>query len=411
MQRFTLMTLSFALLAAGAAEAANWRAKLLRDLAKTATAFDAVMQSPSSDPSPSWGSAVRRVTDERGMTTMDVVLSSCTQELTYKDVSASGDFSKVVKSSLTVGAGMSIDVVDIGGGYQNTQVAGLEYHLSGKRILDPASVDEYRRCCLVNPDQCQQEVITEWWKGQGAYYTLSNAAAQAKIAVKNVKYAPSANVDWSRGWGVSMKWPSEGSECPVFPNAGWKECGEFFAYRTQAIQVPTCQQYMQDTPEKAGFTLFSGVSEWQQSESLARAKAREDVMKQVAAYCGTDVAGSFDGASLSFGDRVFATADGFACQDREDAGGTMKYLGRNRVWVADSTLQQCLDRKSLPGTPPATTGKPGTPPSSKPTPAETPATPPADPPADKAPAETPAPAEKLPPVKVPVQGPAPAPKP
>lgn len=330
------------------AEAANWRAKMLRDLAKTATSFDAVLQSPSSDPSPAWGSAVRRGTDDKGLVTNEVVLSSCTQVLQYKDVPASGDFSKVVQTTLKVGAGVTMEVVDVSGGFQNTQVGGLEYHLSHKRILDPASADEYRRCCVTQPDQCQNEVITEWWRGQGAYYYLANSAAQAKVAVKDVKAAPSAALDWSRGWGVQTRWPSEGSGCPAFPEPGWKECGEFFAYRTQAIQVPTCQQYMIDTPEKPGFQLFSGVSDWYDSESLARAKAREDVIKQVAAYCGTDVVGNFDGANLQFGDRVFTTVDGFACQDREDAGGVIKYLGRNRVWVSDQTLQECLQRKAVP---------------------------------------------------------------
>jgi len=321
---------------------------MLRDLAKTATAFDAVMQPPSSEPSPAWGTAVRRTTDPKGLVTLEPVLSSCTNKLKYKDVPASGDFAKVVKSSLSVGAGIAVDVVDIGGGYQNTQVAGLEYHLTHKRILDPDSVDEYRRCCLINPDQCQAEVITEWWKGVGSYRTLANSAAQAKIAVKNVKYAPNASVDWSRGWSVSNQWPSEGSGCVAFPNPGWKDCGEYFAYRTQPLQVPTCRQYMQDTPEKAGHTLFSGVSDWFPSESMARAKAREDVMKQVAAYCGTDVQGNFDGAALQFGDRVFSVVDGFACQDREDAGGTIQYLGRNRVWIADDVLKACLGRKAMP---------------------------------------------------------------
>jgi hypothetical protein len=336
-----------AVAALSSAEAANWRAKMLRELAKTATSFDAVLQSPSSEPSPAWGSAVRKSTDERGLVTSEVVLSSCTQELQYKDVPASADFSKVVQTTLKVGAGVTLEVVDIGAGFQNTQVGGLEYHIAAKRIVDPTSIDEYRRCCVMQPDQCQNEVITEWWKGQGAYYYLAESAAQAKVAVKHVKYAPSASVDWTRGWGVQNKWPSEGAGCAKFPEPGWKECSEFFAYRTQAIEVPTCRQYMTDAPEKPGHQLFSGVSDWFDSESMSRAKAREDVLKQIAAYCGTDVVGNFDGAQLQFGDRVFAVVDGFACQDREDAGGVVKYLGRNRVWIADDVLKACLQRKAV----------------------------------------------------------------
>jgi hypothetical protein len=338
--------------AISSAEAANWRGKLLRDLAKTAASFDAVLQSPSSEPSPAWGSAVRRVAGADGLVTSEVVLSSCTQTLKFQDVGASGDFSKVVQSTLKVGAGMTMEIVDLGGGYQNTQVGGLEFHLSGKRILDPSSVDEYRRCCVLQPDQCQNEVITEWWKGHGASYFLANSAAQAKVAVKDVKYAPQANLDWTRGWSAQNRWPSEGSGCPKFPDAGWKECGEFFAYRTQAIEVPTCQQYMTDVPEKDGHQLFSGVSDWFDSESTARAKAREDVMKQVAAYCGTNVSGNFDTSSLSFGQQVFAVVDGFACQDKEDAGGVIKYRGRNRVWIAQAALDACVAAKNAPPPPP-----------------------------------------------------------
>ena len=342
-----------AVVGATAAEASNWRAKMLRDLAKTAVQFDAVLQSPASEPTPSWGSAVREKVDEKGLKEYEVVLSSCTQQLKYKDVAASGDFSKVVQSSLKVGAGVSFDVADITGGYSNTQLGGLDYHLSAKRIVDPESVDEYRKCCVLQPDQCQDQVISEWWKGQGAYYTLANSSAEAKIGIKNLKYSPQANVDWSRGWGVSMKWPGEGSGCAAFPAAGWQECSEFFAYRTQTLQVPTCQQYMADAPEREGFTLFVGVSDFFDSESMARNKAREDVIKQVASYCGTDAQGNFDSAKIEFGDRVYATVDAFACQDHEDAGGTVKYRGRNRVWMSAESLRACLDRKAIPAASPA----------------------------------------------------------
>lgn len=342
-------TILIALLAlAGVAEAANWRAKMLRDLAKTATSFDAVLQSPSSEPSPSWGSAVRSVTDPTGIVRHEVVLSACTSSLKFKDVSASGDFSKVVQTELQVGAGVSYDMIDVSGGFQNKQVGGLEYHLSGKRILDPDSVDAYRRCCVLKPDQCQDQVITEWWRGQGAYYYLANSSADAKVAVKNVKFAPQASVNWSRGWGVSMKWPSEGSGDPVFPATGWQDAGQFFAYRAQPIQVPTCQQYMADTPEKVGHTLFAGVSDWFDSESLARNKAREDVTKQIAAYCGTDVQGNFEAAVVQFGDRVFGAVDAFACVDKEDAGGVIRYRGRNRVWLQDAQLAECVAKKKQP---------------------------------------------------------------
>jgi hypothetical protein len=352
MNRRALSVLTLLLLA-GAAEAANWRAKMLQDLAKTATSFDAVLQSPSSDPTPAWGSAIKVTTDDKGIKHNDVTISACTSDLHYKDVPASGDFSKVVQTELQVGVGVAYEVVDVSGGFSNKQVGGLEYHLTGKRILDPDSVDAYRRCCLIKPDQCQDQVITEWWKGLGAYYYLANSKADAKVAVKNVQFAPQANVSWSRGWGVSMKWPSEGSGQAAFPDAGWQDSGQYFAYRAQPISVPTCQQYMIESPEKPGFTLFSGVSDWYDSESLARNKAREDVLKQVAAYCGTDVVGNFDAAGIQFGDRVFATVDGFACQDKEDAGGVVKYLGRNRVWMSDENLQLCLQRKGMTPPPPA----------------------------------------------------------
>lgn len=353
MNRRPLIALAvLAVVGATAAEAANWRAKMLRDLIKTAVSFDAVLQSPASEPTPSWGSAVREKVDDRGLKEYEVVLSSCTQTLKYTDVRASGDFSKAVQTSLKVGVGVSFDVADISGGFQRTQVGGLDYHLAAKRIVDPTSVDEYRKCCVLQPDQCQDQVITEWWKGQGAYYTLASSAAQAKVGIKNLKYAPQANVDWSKGWGVSMKWPSVGSDCPIFPAAGWEACAEFFAYRTQAIQVPTCQQYMVDAPERDGFTLFVGVSDWSDSESMARNKAREDVIKQVASYCGTDASGNFDSAKIQFGDRVFATVDAFACQDREDVGGAMKYRGRNRVWMSADSLTQCLQRKAIPAAAP-----------------------------------------------------------
>lgn len=346
MRRTLALAVLATLTAVGVAEAANWRAKLLKDLAQTATSFDAVLQSPASEPTPAWGSAIKAVKDETtGLTRYDVMISACTPQLRFKDVPASGDFSKVVQTELTVSAGVSYDVVALSGGFSNKQVGGLEYHLTHKRILDPESVDAYRRCCVLKPDQCQDQVITEWWKGTGAYYYLANSAAEAKLAVKNVKFAPQAAVSWSRGWGVSMKWPSEGSGRAAYPAAGWQDSGEFFAYRAQPISVPTCTQYMADTPEKEGHTLFIGVSDFFDGESMAKAKAREDVLKQIAAACGTEVVGNFDESQLRFGDTVFGAVDAFACVDREDVGGAIQYRGRNRVWISDAQLQACIEAK------------------------------------------------------------------
>jgi hypothetical protein len=136
-------------------------------VAQFAVQADAVYQPPVGEPSPAAGSFVQAYAAPDGeepnparVGTYDVSTSSCSKHLTFKTVDAveKREALVVMKTGVAASLGLPIPALSFSGGH--SALAGIKYQLDEKLILDGGQ-EEMTKCCVENPSQCTDEIISE----------------------------------------------------------------------------------------------------------------------------------------------------------------------------------------------------------------------------------------------------------
>ena len=349
--RITLIALALA--AASTATAAKLSPNLLQKLAQYARQSDVQFQPPSGAPSPMMGSFLIRA--DRGLDPQspkltaqelaqvgryDVAMSACATKFAYQDAPSSETRTEVVSMETGVGLNVGLSVVNIGGSFGRKSMGGMDYALTAKRVLTGESLDAAVACCVANNSACprddgeehalgeayQTTVVAEWWQGTGSVYRLQSTDASLTAAVKKLESAGSVDFKNATSWQMQSEWATP----------------QWFAYRTQRLRVPSCEEFMNSSPELADKVRFTGVSERDRTEQAARSDARDDARKQVVEFLGTEYQ-IVQGEAYKVAEGVTSgLKDDLTCVEKGGDATGPTYLARTRLYVDKARLDSAV---------------------------------------------------------------------
>ncbi len=326
---------------------------LLQKLAAYARQTDVQFQPPSGAPSPMIGSFLVRA--DRGLDPKnpdltaaelaqlgryDAAMSSCATKFAYQDAASSEQRTELVSVAAGVGLNLGLPYADIGGSFGRKSMGGLDYALTSKRVLTGESLDEVVACCVANNSACPRDdaqehvlgqgydttVVAEWWQGTGSMYRLTQTNAALGAAVKQLEQAGSVKFGQGSSWQIQSQWDTP----------------QWFAYRTQRLRVPSCEEFMNSSPELPDKVRFTGVSEYERSESKARSASRDDARKQVVEYLGTEFQIAQDQAYKVAEGLVSGVKDDLTCVARGGDPTGPAYQARTRLYVDRARLDGAL---------------------------------------------------------------------
>ena len=291
---------------------------------------DVVLVPPASEPSPKLGSFVVPYTPPGGgppdparAGTYDVAPSSCSEALVFKRVDAVERGNELWKIESGIGAHLGLPAFGLSAGVKHKSIAGMEYEVGQKMIVD-GGLAELEACCLQQPDRCTTEYISEYWYGVGKIWKMNGTESGVKTSLKQLEKLGHLDFGATKGWTAATEWDE-----PMF-----------FAYRTQAFQLPQCEVFMNNLPEVEGKVLFTGVSARQSSEQDARRDARDDARRQVVRYLGETYQIQGDEVTTRAEALLTGVKDSLTCLDPvlETPEGP-HYLARVRMYVPSETIE------------------------------------------------------------------------
>jgi hypothetical protein len=260
--------------------------------------------------------------DPNRVGTYELAPSSCTDTLVFKSVAAAETRSELWMVETGIGISLGLPTLQIGGSFGRKAMAGLDYNVTEKLILE-GGFAELEACCLRTPEACTDRYVSEYWFGTGRLSRLASSGANLKASVKQLEKAGSLDFGHQKGWSQASEWTE-----PMY-----------FAYRAVTFQKPSCKSYMNNLPEVEGQVLFTGVSERKESEQEARRDARDDARRQVAEYLGTHYELVGDEALASAEALMSGVKDSLVClDDVEETPDGPSYLARVRMYVATEEL-------------------------------------------------------------------------
>jgi hypothetical protein len=325
--------------------AAKNGSNLVQKIAGYARQTDVNWQYPVGKPSPMMGSFVKRYVpadpahpDPTKVGTFEVAPSVCAQHLVTERVVADETSKEVVIADTQIGLSLGLQSFDIGGTYGRKALGGMEYDLTEKTILknpaeDPKAAEgweKFEACCVEMPSRCEGgEIVSEWWKGTGAVYRLIDSKASIAGAVSQLAKVAGINADFktTKSWSMAKDWGSP----------------QYFAYRTQKVRIPSCEEYMNSSPELADKVRFTGVSDWIGSEPSARGGARDDARKQVVEYLGVEYKLTGDQVAKAAEAVLSGVKDDLTCVDKMPSASTgTAFQSRVRMYVDKARLDEAV---------------------------------------------------------------------
>lgn len=300
--------------------------KLLERIMAYATQPDVVLVPPAGELTPPLGSFVvpyvapnGAMPDPAKAGTFEAAPSSCSDALRFNAVASSESRQEIWATETGIGMSIGLPVAEIGGSFGRKSIAGIEYHLSQKMVIDRSSLADLEECCLRTPERCTNHYISEAWQGTGRIHRMTATKASLSPAVRQLQGSGSVQFGHESGWSMASEWSEP----------------QYFAYRTVAFQTPSCESYMNDLPEKEGQLRFAGVSSRVDSEQEARRDARDDARRQVVEYLGQQYSIQGDSAIAVAEAVLSGVKDSLTCMDPiiESASGP-RYLARVRMYVS-----------------------------------------------------------------------------
>ncbi len=301
-------------------------------LAQRATQPDVILTPPISEPSPSAGSFLVPYTpegepDPKKVGTFEVAPSSCSNELTFKSVTSSEAREELWM--LDSGAGATVGLpqfgIKIGGGTKS--IAGISYTLQDKLIVDTSSLKKLEACCMKNPDKCTEHYIAEVWRGTGQLHRIAGTDAALRTSLKALDKLGKIDFGATKGWSMSSTW----------------EDPQYFAYRVQRLQLPSCTSYMNDLPEVQDKVRFAGISKRMLSEQDARRDARNDARQQLVRYLGEEFRIEGEEVISRAEALISGVKDGLTCMDEPTPSPEgAQHLARVMMYVDAAAVEAAV---------------------------------------------------------------------
>ncbi len=308
--------------------------KLMEKLVQYAVSADAVFQPPSGEPSPAAGSFVQAYKpppDEEPnrdrIGTYDVSTSSCTKHLKFKKVAATEKRSTLMSLDVGIASKLGLAPVglDIGGSLGHKVIAGMEYELTEKMILDGGQ-DEMTRCCVENPAQCTDEIISEWWAGTGKIHRLITTNAGLKATLANLEESGMVNFGMSKGFTMNSEWSTP----------------QYFAYRTQRLRLPSCEEYLNSSRSDTSSIAFTGVGEFKDTEQDARRDAREEARRLLVESLAQDYYVEGDKVQSYAEALIGGVMETLQCVERDETGPMPQFKARAQMRVDKAEFEAAV---------------------------------------------------------------------
>ncbi len=316
---------------ASTAHAGKAERRLLERVMAYASQPDVVLVAPAGELTPALGSFMvpyeapgGGVPDPQRAGTYESAPSSCSDALEFREISGAESRQELWATETGIGFSIGLPMVEIGGSWGRKSIAGMEYHITRKMVIDTSSLAALEACCVRQPERCTNHYISEAWEGTGRIHRMVSSKAGLKPIVRQLE--GTGSLDFSTGSGFSM-------------SSEWAQ-PQFFAYKTSAFQIPACDSYIGALPDEAGQMLFKGVYNRNESERDARRDARDDARRQIVEYLGQEYSIVGDEA-LSRAEAVISGArEAVTCLDPniESASGP-RYLARTAMYVSASALE------------------------------------------------------------------------
>jgi len=288
-------------------------------LAERATQPSVVLVPPIGEPSPAAGSFLVPAdpSDPALAGTFEVARSSCSDALVFKTVSATEAREELWMVDSGIGARLGLPQFGVKIGGSTKSMAGIQYDIADKLVVD-GGLAELEACCLRSPDKCTDRYIAEYWRGTGSLYKMVASNAAMKSTLKYLDKLGKIDFGTAKGWSSSSEWTEP----------------QYFAYRVQRFQLPSCESYMNDLQEVEGKVLFTGVSKRLPSEQEARRDARNDARQQLVRYIGEEFSIEGDEVVSHAEALISGVKDGLTCIDEpQSTPEGPQYLARVRMYV------------------------------------------------------------------------------
>jgi hypothetical protein len=219
----------------------------------------------------------RFVPDDAGPEAVDEAAAmrlACSEHFTVRKVKAGNvELDEYFTAGTSAAASLGLPAAGGSAAFEQGRVVRVRYRLTEKWIADLADPAGFEACCKRAGDQCTRRVVGEFLAGTGEILTTASQGLGADVAGTTGAAELKDGVAWSR----KIRFDE-----PVF-----------FAFRLTENRFTgpgTCAaNWADEPPRSAQGRYFVGVSEWVESERLAREQAMFDARRQVVRYLGEHI--------------------------------------------------------------------------------------------------------------------------
>ena len=233
------------------------------------------------DPSVYLGRFVPEGTDVRSIDDSEAMQLSCSRFFSIKKIPAAGiEYDEYFRASVAAGASIGIPEVKFAVSADRGKLVRIQYTQTEKWVAhleDPAG---FEACCKAAPDQCTGTYVGEFLAGTGIIYAMAYERSEAGVS-GNIKGVPADakfkdGIYWRRAIAFSQPafFAFKTTKTPHKTSGGEAMCGKAWD-----VTIPKSSQ---------GY-FFVGVSEWVQSERVARDQASFDARRQVIRFLGEQI--------------------------------------------------------------------------------------------------------------------------
>ena len=134
---------------------------------------------------------------------------ACSQYVTQRFVDGGGvKYTELFEMSQSVAARVGVPLAQAKASAQRSQVARVEYQLTGKLVTTIADPAAFAQCCADQPGQCTNQYVGEMLQGTGKIYRQAAASAGADASAVTPEGAGAIVMSHGQTWEQAIEFPN-----------------------------------------------------------------------------------------------------------------------------------------------------------------------------------------------------------